>query len=335
MLKYNFIIKLTRFLCLGEVIMAKYRPYHSPIKRLWQKLGVVGAFISDTYYKYNKFDDYHDSGGEDPRHNNMAPEFLGAFHPWLSMAKDVVDTIKPYKSGFHVWRDLIQPIRGIGNIIKGAAYLPTTIGLFVFEFFRGIVYGIAKQDLNIFKSLMQLAFVRVSSGLLDGVNNLIRGVLQIATTPLTWIFRMPLRGIITSQKGWPTFEETQYKNALKLEELVKKEDKNLDDTVEIDFQMARLLKKIEKAEKRGQEFINKEELDIKFNEIEESFTDMRMTSAGYINGVMGGSYYRSPVPRDGQEKRQNALALLSLFTQKGSSPRDVSVASDEMPLFNN
>lgn len=295
--------------------MAKFRPYHSPLKRLWQKLGFIGSIISDTYYKYNKFDDYHDSRGADNKPDELAPEFLGAFHPWLSMFKDVVDTLKPYKSGFHVWRDLLQPIRGLGNIIKGASYIPTTIALFLFELVRSVVYGIARGDFNIFKNLMQLAFVRVTSGLFDGVNNIIRGVLQVVTTPLNWLIRIPLRVIITTIKGWPTFEETQYDNATKLEELINKDDKTLDDTLEIDFRMIRFHKKIEKAEKRGQEFINKDQLDIKFNSYE-SFTDTRMTAQGYLNGIFGGNFYRSPFPKDGQERRQKALEFLSLFTHK-------------------
>lgn len=313
--------------------MAKFRPYHSPLKRLWQKLGFIGSFISDTYYKYNKFDDYHDSRGTDDKPDDLVPEFLGAFHPWISMFKDVVDTLKPYKSGFHVWRDLLQPIRGLGNIIKGVVYIPTTIALFIFELIRGVIHGIARSDFNIFKNLMQLAFVRVSSGLLDGINNIIRGVLQVVTTPLNLIIRMPLRLIITAIKGWPTFEETQYENASKLEELINKDDKTLDDTLEIDFRRIRFHKKIEKAEQKGQEFINKNELDIKLNSFE-SFTDTRLTDQGYLNGVFGGSCYRSPYPKDGLEKRQKALEFLSLFTHKKSTtPTDSSVIIEEAPLL--
>jgi hypothetical protein len=41
-------------------------------------------------------------------------------------------------------------------------------------------------------------------GILDGISSIIRGATQIISTPLTWCLRMPLRGLITAVKGYPT-----------------------------------------------------------------------------------------------------------------------------------
>lgn len=54
----------------------------------------------------------------------------------------MVDTFKPYKSGFYVWRDILQPLRGLGNIIKGAAYLIAAPLLFLYDIVRASYYGI-------------------------------------------------------------------------------------------------------------------------------------------------------------------------------------------------
>ncbi|CAM3008327.1 hypothetical protein [Legionella worsleiensis] len=74
-------------------------------------------------------------------------------------------------------------------------------------------------------------------------------------------------------------------------------------------------------------------MDAKLRE-EMKFTDMRMTIRGYQNGGMGGGYFREPVPRDSQQKRQNALEFLGLFTHKsGNFSQNDTVVSEETPSF--
>ena len=98
-------------------------------------------------------------------------------------------------------------------------------------------------------------------------------------------------------------------------------DNKPDDALEINFRMIRFNKKIEKAEKREQEFINKNELDIKLN--------------NYLSlTAFGGSHYRTIYPTDGQAKRQRAFDFLSLFTHKKSdTPTDNSEVTEETSLL--
>lgn len=306
--------------------MRKFRPYHSPLKRLWTKLGDLGIFISNTYYKFNKFDDYHDSAGADPRNESRVPEFFGAFHPFFSMTKDVADTFKPYKSGFYVWRDILQPLRGLGNIIKGAAYLIVTPLLFLLDIVRASYYGIATNlSLSDFTSLLGLNFVHLFAGLFDGLNNIVRGALQIATAPLV-LPRILLRAAITVFTGTPIFEATQRENVEKLEALVGKENKTLEDTIEIDYQLERLGKKIDKAEKRGASFfVNKDKLKAQLGD-GIKFTDCKINLRGFL---LEPEY--NPKNNDTDEIK-NALQFLGLFAENSPKKQGTDDSKQYIPF---
>lgn len=120
----------------------------------------------------------------------------GAFQPLFDMGKDLKDTIKPYASWWYVKRDALQPLYGLGNLLKGAFYLIAIIPLFLFNLFR---YA---ANVKSFDEWVGLAFIfngiRAVSWFIDGLLSIVRGVTQIITTPLTWFIKMPMRGIITA-----------------------------------------------------------------------------------------------------------------------------------------
>ncbi len=97
--------------------------------------------------------------------------------PLAYIGKDCIDTFKPFKSSYYIKRDLLQPIHGSINIYKGF----TNIG-------TGIV------DLK-------------SSSIAIGIAEILRGLTQIAITPLTWFLRFPCRGIITLLTGFQKAED--------------------------------------------------------------------------------------------------------------------------------
>lgn len=130
-------------------------------------------------------------------------QIIGSFQPLADMLKDTVDTFKPYKSAYQIKQDFRQPIRGLGNIVRGVANLVGAPLVFIGNTFRYLFFSHSLQD---FSYNMRLNFLRSSSWLLDGISSLIRGITQIATTPLTWLIKMPLRGLITLFKGRPNFE---------------------------------------------------------------------------------------------------------------------------------
>jgi len=169
----------------------------------------------------------------------------GGLEPVLGMTKDFVDTFKPYKSWNYVGRDLIQPLSGIGNIAKGLA---NTVGSILLFLANTIRYALISGDYNHFKKNMFLNFARTTSWLLDGVSNLVRGITQIIATPLTWLIKIPLRGLITTIKGVRKLEEDP-----SIQRLVAEGEEAIrePDIAQIDCIRHELHRKFEKAMDKG------------------------------------------------------------------------------------
>lgn len=130
----------------------------------------------------------------DPEHPYLST-LRGAFQPLADMWKDVKDTAKPYRTKSAIRNDALQPIYGVGHILKGCAYLVLAVPLFLINLVR---YA---TKVNSFSQWVEVGLVfngiRSFAWLIDGVLSIIRGATQLATTPLTWFIKMPLRGIIT------------------------------------------------------------------------------------------------------------------------------------------
>ncbi len=132
-------------------------------------------------------------------------QLLGGLQPIADMGKDVVDTFKPYKSFYYAKRDFLQPIRGLVNIARGIGILVGAPMIFLGNMVR---YTFFSHSFSGFASNTALNFHRTASWLLDGASSLFRAATQIATTPLTWFLKMPLRGLITAIKGRQSIQQT-------------------------------------------------------------------------------------------------------------------------------
>lgn len=184
-------------------------------------------------------------------------------------------------------RDLSQPFRGIGNILRGAANIVGAPLLFIANTVRyammatqigdaevmpAIGGSIRYRDLDPPRSAVIIAGLkffgfnmitnveRTTSWLLDAVSSTIRGVTQLVTTPLAWFGKMPLRGIITAITGKPNIESnsgirklvTEAKNNLGVKN-GERIDKSTGDPVLLDGIRHELHRKYEKAKNRGQQ----------------------------------------------------------------------------------
>ena len=115
-------------------------------------------------------------------------QLLGGLQPLVDIGKDLINTFKPYKSFSYFIEDLKQPLRGVGNMLKGIGYIAVT-------------------PLTLFSEKpVQTAL----SWLNYGVLNILKGGLQVVTTPLTYFLRAPLRGLISCFSGKPErFEDKE------------------------------------------------------------------------------------------------------------------------------
>ena len=91
--------------------------------------------------------------------------------------KDFIDYVKPYKSSAQAAQNFIQPFQGIGH---------TTVGLIK------MLIGIFTADLSYFANATCLV---------------LRGLIEITTTPFAWIIKPITRGIATLVYGKPNIEE--------------------------------------------------------------------------------------------------------------------------------
>ena len=107
-------------------------------------------------------------------------EYIPLKHTAKKIMKTFVDYFKPYKSDQQIVQDFKQPIVGLANVLLGIAKI------------AGGVFG-----LNLW------SFV-------DGVFNVLRGAIEIATTPLTWLLKPLTRGIATLiHGGYKNIEENR------------------------------------------------------------------------------------------------------------------------------
>lgn len=157
----------------------------------------------------------------------MAVTLENTFKPFLHLLQDIPRTFAPYRQNSekfsignlikdqnyrdqNVLGDLAQPARGLVNIGKGVwriargavkLLLPVFIGLCVYKMLTSpkyIDHSNADYDNDTYSQpSFWLAFKGEGKKLLydftNGLGILLRGALQLATTPLTWLFRIPIR----------------------------------------------------------------------------------------------------------------------------------------------
>lgn len=134
-----------------------------------------------------------------------ADQFIGALQPIFDSSRDFLKTFQPYRSRFHILKDLLQPLHGLANMLHGLATITFAVGWF-------FLYGayILSKKLYSPHSVKNYfaATVAPFSWLVNGVANIARGAAQIATTPLTWLLRIPLRVALTLKSGYANMMES-------------------------------------------------------------------------------------------------------------------------------
>lgn len=128
---------------------------------------------------------------------------IGAFQPLADMYKDFRDTFSAYKGLYQQQNDLKQPLRGLGNIFKSIGIIGGTLIFFVLNLIRLAFRFMNKDD----SSEERVNLARTGAWLIEGASTMIRGLTQVATTPLTYLIKIPLRILITKIKGEQKIEE--------------------------------------------------------------------------------------------------------------------------------
>lgn len=144
-----------------------------------------------------------------------------SFKPLFDMGEDFVESVTPYKAEKYLKLDLMQPIRGAGNLVKGIAYLawsviflPISIPLHVYTLAESSrpIPNPSPFDARHEPSTRTIPFkerlaVAGTVGLLQltmfskGLTATVRGATQIVTTPLVLAIKVPVRSILTLVTG--------------------------------------------------------------------------------------------------------------------------------------
>jgi len=302
--------------------MPKFAPYESPFNYLAGKFKFI-ANLRSLYFKYNHFDDELASRIYNPRAGYLS-YFFGGLNPLLDIKKDALDTFKPYKANYYITRDLLQPLRGIGNIVSGLANVITASIILLIYLIR---YSIID---NVIPVHVMLESVKLGGGLLDGISGIIRGATQLATSPLTWLMKMPVRGYITWKKGKPTVAQELKEKVDNLEQLINTPSlqdnpgasKTLDDAFVIENEINSMIFKTGKALKRGQK------LGVDLDEIKEKIAEIKpFISYSFCSTNMfhTGAFRIEAQSEDLPLQRNSHLAFLSIFGgKKDNIPAEIS-----------
>lgn len=131
----------------------------------------------------------------------LKSQMWGGIQPLADAVKDGVDTFKFYKGPYQFKRDLLQPINGLGNIFKGLAilvfFIPCTIIVPICFLLREHDDSTKCLSDTFYGRVLQSAVIILLSWPVDAISSIVRGITQIAFTPLTYLVKIPLRMLIT------------------------------------------------------------------------------------------------------------------------------------------
>ena len=229
-------------------------------------------------------------------------QFIGALQPIASMANDIQYTFKPYKSPRDFVMDIVQPIRGLGNILRGLANIVAAPLFFLGNTVR---YALISGSLSNFSDNMKLNLGRSTSWLIDGLSSIVRGSTQVICYPLILGLRVPLRDTITEITGAPDISENE-----EIQHLVDLGNQAIidNDGYTMDCIKHRLHEEYQKSISRGQHS------KITTQQEEQAFNSMYFEY---------GSEWVSPMQEDA---KKNSITYLGLF-RKQATPSLVQQSS--------
>jgi hypothetical protein len=240
--------------------MPKYKYYESPVHFLGRKIPPLGRLTQRFQTRLNQWLGLPEWSPElkklqEERKSSdifVYSLFLGGFEPLRRMKKDFIDTFKPYKINTHIRREIFQPIRGFGNIFKGIFNLIAAIVIFPANIFRYLL-RLRHQNCLTFGSNLLMNLFKTAGGLVDGLMSIVRGCLQIATTPLVWVFKIPLRIILTKVFSSPSLGDSQKQRIYRLKKIFGRiQEASFKQTLSLETEIDHLKIQLLKAKLLGQ-----------------------------------------------------------------------------------
>ncbi len=210
-------------------------------------LEIIGISIFDgKLYKYFYPEDYRKY-----KHGTSSDyKVIEGFHTLTDMGKDFVNTFRPYKTWYHIAKEFLQPLRGIGNILRGVSILILAVvegvmltGALLGGTFIALIAGRPRRAAKICHHILSGPGRLLTSWFIDGVSSVVRGITQIVFTPIVPL-KILLRGVITFFSGWQKFgHDAGMKKILEMHSQSTEEQQRITKAI--------LVEKYEKAKKQG------------------------------------------------------------------------------------
>lgn len=166
--------------------------------------------IGNMLVTFSETADYHKSAEEVFFNTLLTIRDYG-----FGAVKDFSDSFKRYKGDYVRHRETLQPLNGLAHILIGGLGILATPFMFIWESGKSII----KPTVDIVNPLGRFAFALVSIliknsmlaalRIVESCAAILRGLTQIAATPLTWFLKKPLRSLITAFRGEQKIEENK------------------------------------------------------------------------------------------------------------------------------
>lgn len=204
-----------------------------------------------------------------PKSYSKKQQFLGGFQPLINIKNEIVDTVKPYKSSYHFWKDAAQPSRGVGNVLAGLGKIGAIPALAIADMINyqriyktgryGYRYGNEgyENGKNLWITGLKATGVRSLSWLVSGASSVGYGVLQVLTTPAV-PFKIGFRLIRTAISGRPKAENNKNIKNILNNETVPYPNLVLNNREECKFLHRRYKSSIDRGQKTDVTFLAEE-----------------------------------------------------------------------------
>lgn len=128
---------------------------------------------------------------------NILDLLKGAVQPLFYTIEDIKEYTRCYSGWYETRRELLQPLIGIQNICRGIAnallsayYIPVLL-IHAYQYSQNEPF-FEKIGFTVSMTIIQL---------LDSASSICRGLIQIASYPITLFLKMPMRGLLTAFYG--------------------------------------------------------------------------------------------------------------------------------------
>jgi hypothetical protein len=182
-------------------------------------------------------------------------ELNWTIQPFKVMLKDLISTFKPYKSSWYQKQDAKQFLYGLESLCDAIGCLFVLAFWPLMSLAGHIKIWIGNNDertrAGLYRHMISIQFA--GELILGTFTSLVRGILQLATAPLNFLVRMPLRWLLTPKnKDELSSSKTLNRLVTEFDEALKKEHSN---SIDLYVTYTVIQEKLQRAENKNRQLV--------------------------------------------------------------------------------